>query len=163
MVYSSGKRWTELLWKHNPGADQTVRTADNGQWKPYQTGEQTARLFSGPDSTFNIPNIATWKGNVGLTIHVADLFYANVIGNWVGKRSVLGTNPHGPVDGYFVTNCAVTSHKFFNDHFYISLTVKNLFDVKYLDPGIRTADGTLYSTVLEQPRITGILKITASF
>lgn len=129
----------------------------------YQTGEQTARLFARPDSTFNIPNIATWKGNVGITIHVADLFYANVIGNWVGKRSVLGTNPYGPVAGYFVTNCAVTTHKFFNDHFYISLTVKNLFDVKYLDPGIRAADGNLYSTVLEQPRITAILKITASF
>lgn len=129
----------------------------------YQTGEQTARLFARPDSTFNIPNIAAWKGNVGVTIHVADLFYANVIGNWVGKRSVLGTNPYGPVAGYFVTNCAITTHKFFNDHFYISLTVKNLFDVKYLDPGVRAADGVLYSTVLEQPRITGILKITASF
>lgn len=129
----------------------------------YQAGEQTARLFARPDSTFNIPNIAAWKGNVGITIHVADLFYANVVGNWVGKRSVLGTNPYGPVDGYFVTNCVITTHKFFNDHFYISLTVKNLFDSKYLDPGIRTADGILYSTVLEQPRITGILKITASF
>lgn len=129
----------------------------------YQTGEQTARLFARPDSIFNIPNIAAWKGNIGVTIHVADLFYVNVIGNWIGKRSVLGTNPYGPVNGYFVTNCAITTHKFFNDHFYVSLTIKNLLNVNYLDPGIRTADGFLYPTVLEQPGITGILKIAASF
>lgn len=39
-----GNDGQNYYWKHNPGADQTVRTADNGQWKPYQTGEQAAAV-----------------------------------------------------------------------------------------------------------------------
>jgi outer membrane receptor for ferrienterochelin and colicins len=128
-----------------------------------QHGEQTAKRFSQNDTTFEMPNIAAMKGNIGLTVHVEELLNISLIGNWVGERNVLGSNPHGPVDGYFVTNAAITTHKFFKNHMYVSLTVKNLFGVKYLDPGIRTADGLLYSTVLEQPGITGIFKITGSF
>lgn len=129
----------------------------------YQQGEQTARRFSKADTTFGIPNIAAVKGNAGVTAKVAELFNLSLIGNWVGTRSVLGYNPHGPVSGYFITNCVITTHRFFNNHIYISFTIKNLFNVKYLDPGIRSADGLLYSTVLEQPGTIGILKITASF
>lgn len=128
-----------------------------------QHGEQTARRYTKSDTTFDIPNIATVKGNAGITIHVAELFNLSVIENWVGTRNVLGYNPYGPVAGYFVTNCAITTHKFFNNHIYVSFTVKNLFNTDYLDPGIRTADGLLYSTVLEQPGITALFKITASF
>ncbi len=128
-----------------------------------QNGRQTAQRFSQNDTTFDIPNIAALKGNIGLTVYVADLFNINLIGNWVGERNVLGSNPHGPVAGYFITNAAITTHKFFNNHVYVSMTVKNLFGTKYLDPGIRAADGLLYSTVLEQPGLVGILKVTASF
>jgi hypothetical protein len=34
-----------------------------------------------------------------------------------------------------------------------------VFDAKWLDPGFRTADGLLFSTVLEQPGINGLFKI----
>ncbi len=129
----------------------------------FQEGEQTARRFGRADTTFNIPNMAKLKGNLGLTVHVAELFKISMIGNWVGKRNVSGSNPYGPVDGYFVTNMAVTTQKFFDNRVCLGLTVKNIFNVKYLDPGIRTADGVLYSTVLEQPGTIGIFKITASF
>ncbi|HET6228340.1 MAG TPA: TonB-dependent receptor [Bacteroidia bacterium] len=129
----------------------------------YQHGKQTAKQFERSDTTFNIPNIADVKGNIGLTYRVDDLFNISLIGNWVGQRSVLGSNPYGPVDGYFITNCAITTRKFLQNHVYASLTVKNLFDVKYLDPGARAADGLLYSTVLEQPGIMGIFKIGVSF
>ncbi|HSH66479.1 MAG TPA: TonB-dependent receptor [Bacteroidia bacterium] len=128
-----------------------------------QNGEQTAIRFAKNDTTFGIPNIARVKGNIGLTVHVAELFNISLIGNWVGERRVLGYNPYGTVPGYFVTNCAITTLPFFNNHVRVSLTIKNLFNVKYLDPGIRAADGLLYSTVLEQPGLTGIFKITASF
>jgi outer membrane receptor for ferrienterochelin and colicins len=127
-----------------------------------QHGEQTAKRFSQNDTTFAIPNIAAMKGNIGLRFNVGDLFNLSLIGNWVGERNVLGSNPHGPVDGYFITNASLTTHKFFKDHVYLSLTIKNLFDIKYLDPGIRAADGFLYSTVLEQPGITGMFKITVN-
>ena len=128
----------------------------------YQNGEQTAKQFGRGDSTFNIPNIANFKGNIGLTIRMENLFNISLIGNYVGQRSVLGSNPYGAVDGYFITNLVLTTHKFFQNRVYASFSVKNLFNVNYLDPGPRSADGLLYSTVLEQPGITGILKIGVS-
>ncbi|HRG37155.1 MAG TPA: TonB-dependent receptor [Bacteroidia bacterium] len=128
-----------------------------------QDGKQTAKQFEKSDTTFTIPNIAKVKGNIGLTFRVEKLFNISIIGNWVGKREVLGSNPYGPVDGYFVTNIAITTHKFLQNHVYASFSVKNLFNVKYLDPGPRAADGLLYSTVLEQPGILGILKLGVSF
>jgi outer membrane receptor for ferrienterochelin and colicins len=129
----------------------------------YQSGKQTAQQFEKSDTTFNIPNIANIKGNIGLTVRVETLFNISLIGNWVGQRSVLGSNPYGPVDGYFITNLAITTHKFLQNRIYASLAIKNLFNVNYLDPGPRSADGMLYSTVLEQPGIMGIFKLGLSF
>lgn len=129
----------------------------------FQDGRQTAKQLKKNDTTFTIPNIANVKGNIGLTFRVENLFNFSVIGNWVGKRNVIGSNPYGPVDGYFITNLTITSHKFWQNHVYASFSVKNLFDVNYLDPGPRSADGYLYSTVLEQPGIMGILKLSVSF
>ena len=128
-----------------------------------QNGQQTAKRVEKSDTTFTIPNIANVKGNIGLTFRVQNLFSISVIENWVGKRDVLGSNPYGPVDGYFVTNVAITTHTFLQNHLYASFTVKNLFNVKYLDPGARSADGLLYSTVLEQPGRMGTLKLGVSF
>jgi outer membrane receptor for ferrienterochelin and colicin len=129
----------------------------------YQQGKQTAKRFEKNDTTFRIPNIAEVKGNIGLTYRVENLFNISLIGNWVGQRSVPGSNPHGPVDGYFITNFAITTRKFLQNHVYASFTVKNLFNITYLDPGPRSADGLLYSTVLEQPGIMGIFKLGVSF
>ena len=128
----------------------------------FQEGEQTARRFAQADTTFKIPNIAVMKANAGVTVYLPELLTINLIGNWVGVRQVLGYNPYGNVPGYLITNCAFTSRKFSDNRIFVSLTIKNLFNVKYLDPGIRSADGLLYSTVLEQPGITGIFKITVS-
>lgn len=128
-----------------------------------QDGQQKARRNGMADSVFAMPNIARLKGNIGMTAHVAELFNVTLTGNWVGERSVLGSNPYGPVDGYFITNLTITTRRFFNEHFYVSLSLKNLFNTIYLDPGIRSADGLLYSTVLEQPGLTGIFKLSANF
>jgi outer membrane receptor protein involved in Fe transport len=83
-------------------------------------------------------------------------------GNWVGQRPVPRTDPYGPVKGYFLTNCAITTKKLFKDRITASVNVHNLFNVKWLDPGFRTADGFLYSTVLEQPGTNGLFKIGIS-
>jgi outer membrane cobalamin receptor len=110
-----------------------------------------------------LPAIAKFKGNMGLTIHANDIFTVSLSGNWVGERPVQRTNPHGPVDGYFLTNCTISSNKIFKDRVTASLNVRNIFNVKWLDPGFRTADGLLYSTVLEQPGINGLFKIGIDF
>ena len=106
-----------------------------------------------------LPDVPKFKGNAGLTFNVNDLFTINVIENWVGKRKVPKTDPYGPVPGYFLTNFVISTKELFNKGITASLNIRNLFDVKWLDPGFRTADGLLFSTVLEQPGINGLFKI----
>ena len=110
-----------------------------------------------------LPDVATVKGNVGLTLHADDdLFTISIIGNWVGQRTSPKTDPFGPVKGYFLTNCTISTKKIYKDKITASVNIHNLFNTKWLDPGFRTADGLLYSTVLEQPGINGLFKIGIS-
>jgi len=92
-------------------------------------------------------------------MHVQDLFIIAVTGNMVGPRPTPSTDPYGTVDGYFLTNCVVSTGKLFNKGITVSFNVHNLFNVQWLDPGFRTADGLVYSTVLEQPGRTALFKI----
>jgi outer membrane receptor protein involved in Fe transport len=81
------------------------------------------------------------------------------MGNWVGKRQGQRTNPYGDISGYLLTNLAISTKPLFNNRITAGITVRNLFNTKWFDPGFRTADGFLYSTVLEQPGINGLFKI----
>jgi iron complex outermembrane receptor protein len=107
----------------------------------------------------HVPGVAKVKGNAGVTLHVPDLFSVNLIGNWVGKRQVPLTDPYGPVDGYFLANLTFSTERFFDRRVNASINIRNLFNTSFLDPGFRSADGILYSTVLEQPGINGLFKI----
>ena len=69
------------------------------------------------------------------------------------------TDPYGPVDGYILTNLVISTEKLFDKRVSASINIRNLFNVNYLDPGFRSADGFIYSTVLEQPGINGLFKI----
>jgi outer membrane receptor protein involved in Fe transport len=53
----------------------------------------------------------------------------------------------------------LTTKELFNKGITASLNIRNVFNTKWLDPGFRTADGFLFSTVLEQPGINGLFKI----
>jgi outer membrane cobalamin receptor len=107
----------------------------------------------------NVPGVAKFKGNAGITFHLDDLFTVNIIENWIGKRQAPRTDPYGPVDGYFLTNCVLSTKELFNKGITASINIRNVFNTKWLDPGFRTADGFLFSTVLEQPGINGLLKV----
>jgi outer membrane receptor for ferrienterochelin and colicins len=109
-----------------------------------------------------MPNIAKLKGNIGLSVHIADLLSLNLIENWVGDRSVALTNPYGNVAGYFSTNFVISTTAFFHNRISASFSVRNLFNQTYYDPGIRAADGNFYSTVAEQPKINGLFKLCIS-
>ena len=106
-----------------------------------------------------LAGIANVKGNAGVTMHLDNFLIVSVSGNWVGNRPAPRTDPYGPVKGYFLTNLTVSTEKIFNNRITVSLNIHNLFNVKWLDPGFRTADGFLYATVLEQPGSSGLIKI----
>lgn len=130
----------------------------------YQHGRQTDLKTS---STFDIPNLPNYKGNVGITYRGKTLFTLTIIENWIGERLLPQSNPYGAdkgykMDGYFLTNVVLTTKQFFNNRVSASVKVNNVFNVHYLEPGMRTADGKLYSTVLEQPGINGLFKISVN-
>jgi len=106
-----------------------------------------------------VPGVARVKGNVGITAYAADVFSVTLSGNWVGQRIAPRTDPYGPVAGYFLTNLVLHTGKIFDKRISASVTVHNLFNVRWLDPGFRTADGLVYSTVLEQPGRNATFKI----
>lgn len=123
----------------------------------YQEGKQNNGSIE-----FDIPNIAKVKGNIGLQVHLAEVLNLSLIGNWVGDRSVPATNPLGKVNGYFIPNFVISTNKLFDNKVSASLNIRNLFNQTYYDPGIRAADGNFYSTVMEQPGINGLFKISVS-
>ncbi|MDB5013652.1 MAG: Outer rane cobalamin receptor protein [Daejeonella sp.] len=106
-----------------------------------------------------VPGIAKVKGNIGVSANIEDIFNVSLTGNYIGTRQTPSTNPYGDVSGYFLTNLVLSTKKVFHDRVSASVRIQNLFDTKWLDPGFRTADGFLYSTVLEQPQRTGLVKI----
>ena len=110
-----------------------------------------------------VPGVARWKANAGLTMHAGGLLIITITENWVGTRQVPSTDPYGPVKGYFLTGLVINTEKLFNNKVTAGVNIHNLFNAKWIDPGFRTADGFLYSTVLEQPGITGLFKIGVSF
>lgn len=120
----------------------------------YQEGTQNDGMTKS-----QIPNIAKYKSNIGCSIYVAELFSLNIIENWVGDRSVVATNPVGKANGYFCTNVVLSSSNLLNKRINASITIRNLFNQKYVDPGARAADGNFYATLIEQPGINVLFKI----
>lgn len=109
-----------------------------------------------------IPNIASVKGNAGLSFYIAELLSVNIIENWVGDRTMALTNPLREAKGYFNTNLVFSTRKLFNNRIRASIIIRNLLNQKYYDAGIRAADGNFYATVNEQPGINGLFKISVS-
>ncbi len=110
-----------------------------------------------------VSGIARMKGNLGITFYAEDIFTFSFTGNWTGERRTPRTDPYGPVAGYFLFNCNFSATELMKKKITASLCIHNIFNTKWLDPGFRTADGSLYATVLEQPGINALFKIGINF
>ncbi len=113
--------------------------------------------------TLDVPNVARLKGNIGLQYELEKLLTLDVIENWVGERSVAVTNPLGKVGGYWLTHLSMTTQRLFAEHFSLNITIRNLFDQTYYDPGIRAADGLRPATTHDQPGLTAFVKVSGHF
>ncbi|HXH18954.1 MAG TPA: TonB-dependent receptor [Chitinophagales bacterium] len=129
----------------------------------FQKGSERYMVNDSTKKEFDIPNIAEVKGNVGITVDIANIFTVSIIENLTGARSVPSTNLHGEVEGYYITNLVITTNKFFENRVSASLNIRNVFNQTWYDPGIRVADGNFYGTVHEQPGMNGSFKICMSF
>jgi outer membrane receptor for ferrienterochelin and colicins len=113
-------------------------------------------------STYSVPNVARVKGNVGATARFPQLFSLYLAGNWVGPRTTAPANPDEEIPGYFVTNAALYAKELPVEDLGLLVTVNNLLDVKYVDPGIRSANGSYYGTRHVQPGRSAFVKLILS-
>ncbi len=108
----------------------------------------------------NIPNIAEWKGNIGLD-YKYNRFNFNAIVNYVGERSTNYTNPLRSVDGYTLAHLTVTSEV--TKWFSLSLNIRNVFDTQNFDPGVRASDDINFNSKIEQAGRTVFVKACFNF
>jgi hypothetical protein len=66
---------------------------------------------------------------------------------------------YGKVARYFLTNLVLSTKKLFHEQAIASVHIQNLWDIKWSDLGLRKAVGFFYSSILEQPQQTGLVKI----
>ncbi|MFC1850969.1 TonB-dependent receptor plug domain-containing protein [candidate division CSSED10-310 bacterium] len=124
----------------------------------YQEGQQN----DGHES-YDIPNTARIKANLGLTITVPDILSLYVVENIVGARTTAVTNPDDSTAGYYLTNLTLTTKKLFKNRFQASVSVDNVFDTWWEDPGIRSATGGYYGTRHPQPGRAAFVSLHFSF
>lgn len=97
----------------------------------------------------SIPDIPQHKANVGFTYSLLRDLTLNLRANYVGDRDTIQTDPVKKVDQYILCHANIRWENVFTKGLYFQLLVRNLFNTKAFDPGIRTATGGYYPT--EQP------------
>ncbi|OFX26880.1 MAG: hypothetical protein A2041_12070 [Bacteroidetes bacterium GWA2_31_9b] len=120
----------------------------------YQDATQTDSL------TNPVPNVSKHKGNIGITFPIHNFIKIHFSENIVGDRTTSPTNPDKNIDGYYISNLTLTTNNIFKNKVLVSVTIKNLFDSKYNDPGIRAATGEYYGTRHIQPGRSAFIKLT---
>jgi outer membrane receptor for ferrienterochelin and colicins len=94
----------------------------------------------------SIPNIAPHKINAGITYYLIKnlSFYLGV--NYVDVRRTIATNPEATVPGYKMVKINIRWEDFYKPGMYMQLTINNLTNEQFFDPGIRSATGGYYPT-----------------
>ncbi len=113
---------------------------------------------------YHAPNIADVKGNLGINISSFKPFNFDLTVNWTGNRSTLPTNPEKglfySVNGYIIFNITISATGLFGNYVDLSLSIRNLFDADYYDPGIRSAGAGFYPTRYPQAGRSAFFKIS---
>jgi outer membrane cobalamin receptor len=123
----------------------------------------------------NIGDLSHHKIHFGLTSYILKNLVINFKGQYRSELETVSTNPIRNVSGYFILDGNLTWTDFAVKGIGLSLKVTNLFDTKYFNPGIRSAnsgdtggtwngrawDGSngWYNSLLPQPRRCIILSL----
>jgi outer membrane receptor protein involved in Fe transport len=117
--------------------------------------------------TIRIGDIASHRINFGANAEVWKNLNLNARWNYVGtrktgKETTIFDNPLDQIDAYWVLNGAVTWQHVVS-RMSLQVTVNNIFDREYFDPGARTADGKILATRFPQNRRQAFLQVFADF
>ncbi|NOY69932.1 MAG: TonB-dependent receptor [Deltaproteobacteria bacterium] len=106
------------------------------------------------DTDVRIGDIAAYQINAGINARFMEHLNFNLRMNHSGERktgskTTISENPYDKINAYTVFNGAVTYDNII-DGLSGQVTVNNIFDKKYYDPGVRSADGNYYAARLPQ-------------
>ena len=97
------------------------------------------------DSLKRISDIAKFSFNIGANFQLTKKVAINATTHYVGPRKTgTGTfgskNPYKTIDPYFIINTTISYHEIFKG-VSLQVSINNLCNKQYSDPGIREADG----------------------
>ena len=95
----------------------------------------------------DIPNIAKHQANAGITIYTLPGLCVNLRANYVGNRKTIATDPVATAGSYVLYHANIRWENAWKSGAYMQVSVRNIFDRKAFDPGIRTATGGYYPTL----------------
>jgi outer membrane receptor for ferrienterochelin and colicins len=124
----------------------------------------TYTLPTDKNTNLSISDIATHKANLIANALFYKYFNLNLRANYVGLRksgaNTSGSNnPITEFDPYVVLNSTLTVSDYIKN-LSISLSVNNLLNKEYFEPGVRDADGITYASRFPQYRINFNISVT---
>ncbi len=113
-----------------------------------------------------IGDISTHKFNAGVDVFLFKKLNINLRLNYVGERPVgenttIPENPLSKIDAYWLLNGAAAY--VFSKNLSLQLSVNNLLNTLYYDPGVRSADGIYYAARMPQNERNFMLKLNFNF
>lgn len=118
------------------------------------------------DHKVRIGDIASHSINGGVSATYFRKLNINLRANYVGERltganTTISDNPYNHIDPYFILNGAISYSTY--KGITIQLNVNNIFDTKYFDPGVRSADGSYYAARSPQFERNLMLKLFINY
>ncbi len=105
------------------------------------------------DNKIRIGDIASHKFNAGVDVFLLKKLNLNLRVNYVGEKPVgenttISENPFTKIDAYWLFNGAI-GYKL-SKNIRLQVSINNILNNKYYDPGVRSADGVYYAARLPQ-------------
>lgn len=105
------------------------------------------------NSLTRIGDIASHGANTGVNQLFFNKLNVNLRVNWVGEKptgvnTTIASNPYNSVDAFWILNGAITYNLF--KGIYLQVSAENILDVEYFNPGVRSADGDYYGSIIPQ-------------
>lgn len=119
------------------------------------------------DTGRKVGDIAPWSANGGVDWVLSSRWSFSLRGHYVGGRDTVNWDSTSPyvvrrVSPYATWDAAVGALRLFPG-LELRLSLSNLLDREYYDPGVRTADGKTYNAALMQQPIRGFLTLDYRF
>ncbi|TQV71451.1 TonB-dependent receptor [Aliikangiella marina] len=110
-----------------------------------------------------VPNTAKYKSNLGIDWRLDESSSLYIAARYVGARSTAATNPRVEVNDYFVSDIAWNYSFSDRNNTSFNLKINNIFNNRYFDPAVRSADGLTFPTQYEYPGINVLLSFRLDF